>query len=425
MTTGISWLGGASLPSHWRSGPVKRFGIVTLGKMLQPNGGGEQVLAPYLRAANIQPDGVLRVDEFKSMWFDPDELRGLSLNRGDVVVVEGGIGGYGRAAYVLDDTLSGWGFQNSINRVRPIGDNGGRYLAYVLLAVRALGYFSVYCNVVSMPHLTAEKLAALPIPLPPPGEQRRIADFLDRETAQIDALVAKQEQLIAGLRERRAAVLASAFDELPYSTTQLRYVADIQTGVTLSGSGNVEQPEWPYLRVANVQTGYVDLSRVTMLRLDPVAARASMLRRGDVLMTEGGDIDKLGRGAVWRGEIEPMLHQNHVFAVRPGSRLDSEFLVLWLDAPVARQYFYTTAKKTTNLASTNKTLVGRLPITLPPVETQREFVARIMADMSKIDALMAKANEFIALARERRAALVTEAVTGRIDVSTGKVREGV
>ena len=272
--------------------------------------------------------------------------------------------------------------------------------------------------------LSGTNLASMQIPRPPLDEQRRIADLLDRETAQIDALLAKQEQLVAGLRERRSTVLALAFAELPHGATQLRYVADIQTGVTLSGSGDTEQPDWPYLRVANVQAGYLDLSRITTLHLDPVAARTSMLRPGDVLMTEGGDIDKLGRGAIWRGEIEPMLHQNHIFVVRPSMRLNSEFLVLWLDAPVAREYFYTTAKKTTNLASTNKTIVGHLPIALPSIEMQREFVARITADMAKIDALTMKAREFISLAQERRAALITEAVTGRIDVSTGKAREG-
>jgi type I restriction enzyme, S subunit len=126
--------------------------------------------------------------------------------------------------------------------------------------------------------------------------------------------------------------------------TRLKHVSTVQTGVTLSGKGDLADPEWPYLRVANVQVGYVDLSEIKTVRVPLGKAIASMLRPGDVLMTEGGDVDKLGRGALWRGELPDMLHQNHIFAVRPDEALDSQFLVYWLDGPMARTYFRTTAK---------------------------------------------------------------------------------
>ena len=203
----FGWFG--PVPSHWRRGKIKHLGNVTLGKMLQSSDSGADVLAPYMRAANVQPDGELREDDVKEMWFSVNELASLDLRRGDVVVVEGGIGGYGRAAY-LDHDLSGWGFQNSINRIRPYEESDGRYLTYFLIMARAKGFIEAYCNVVSMPHLTAEKLNSMASPIPPLDEQRRIAAYLDEQTAKIDALIAETETFIALSRERRSALITAA-----------------------------------------------------------------------------------------------------------------------------------------------------------------------------------------------------------------------
>jgi type I restriction enzyme S subunit len=151
------------LPDGWLAGQVKNAATVTLGKMRQSKDSGSDVSVPYLRAANVQPDGVLALDDVNEMWFGDAELEQLSIRAGDVVVVEGGQGGFGRAAYV-DEDLPGWGFQNSINRLRPIADFDGRFIAFYLIALRASGFIRAYSNVVSMPHLTAEKLARPGLP---------------------------------------------------------------------------------------------------------------------------------------------------------------------------------------------------------------------------------------------------------------------
>lgn len=252
--------------------------------------------------------------------------------------------------------------------------------------------------------------------IPDHAEQRAIANYLDRETARIDTLIEEQQRLIEMLRERRAAVIASTLANLSDAMTRLKYVSTIQTGVTLSGEGDSADAEWPYLRVANVQVGYVDLGEIKTVRVPFERAVRSMLHYGDVLMTEGGDIDKLGRGALWRGDLPNMLHQNHIFAVRPNECLDSEFLVYWLDGPVARTYFRSTAKQTTNLAATNKWTVGNLPVALPPIEDQRRAIATLDEQTAMIGSLIEETERFIELARERRSALITAAVTGQIDV---------
>src|SRR6185369_301168 len=110
----------------------------------------------------------------------------------------------------------------------------------------------------------------------------------------------------------------------------------------------------PYLRVANVQAGHIDLSDVAKIDLPSGEVGRYLLRKGDVLMNEGGDFDKLGRGAIWQGEIEPCVHQNHVFAVRPFG-VSAEWLNAITGAAFARFFFMGRSKQSTNLASISST----------------------------------------------------------------------
>lgn len=198
-----------SVPASWEVLPLDYLAVITLGKMVAPVPSSDRaVLASYLRAANVQPDGATAFNDLKEMWFEPRELEVLTVEAGDVVVVEGGQGGFGRAAFVPTD-LPGVGFQNSINRLRPRGSDG-RFLAYALIAIRGTGYMHAYCDIVSMPHLTAEKLARLRIGAPSLDEQRAIADHLDSETARIDELIAKVERHIELAKERRSALITAA-----------------------------------------------------------------------------------------------------------------------------------------------------------------------------------------------------------------------
>lgn len=130
----------------------------------------------------------------------------------------------------------------------------------------------------------------------------------------------------------------------------------------------------PYLRVANVQDGHVDLSVIKEITLKPSEISRYSLRAGDVLFTEGGDFDKLGRGTVWNGEIEPCLHQNHVFAVRPKLEvLLPAFLAFQAASEYGRRFFQLSSKQSTNLASINSTQLKGFPVLLPPLPEQRKI----------------------------------------------------
>ena len=265
-----------------------------------------------------------------------------------------------------------------------------------------------------------DTLAELPLPVPSRHEQRAIVGYLDIETDRIDALVTKKHSLIKLLDEQDRRTIDDLFDSVMRDRrTRLGYVADVRSGVTLGGIQPKATNEItvPYLRVANVQHDRLDLSEVKTVTVDWPTSQRTMLRSGDVLMTEGGDIDKLGRGTVWRGEIDPCLHQNHVFAVRVRTRdLLPEFLALVTRTSYARRYFEMTGVRSTNLASTNASKVSDFRIPYPSLEVQLALVRKYQRKWDALDRARTAMSRQLDLLAERRQALITAVVTGEVQV---------
>ena len=139
----------------------------------------------------------------------------------------------------------------------------------------------------------------------------------------------------------------------------------------------------PYIRTANVQALRLDLGEIKTLQVTPQQREKHTLQPDDVLVLEGGDADKVGRGWIWQGEVENCLHQNHVFAVRPDARLlVPRYLAYYVNAPQARAYFLSVAKQTTNLASINKSNLRNLPVPVPTLQEQRSQVAALDQQLS-------------------------------------------
>ncbi|WP_419592964.1 restriction endonuclease subunit S, partial [Thiolapillus sp.] len=203
--SGVEWLG--KVPAHWEVKPLKRGYSVKLGKMLQPvQQAPQDVLKPYLRASNIQPDGIY-VSGVKEMWFSPLELGVLRLKYGDLLVSEGG--DVGRSAIWRRELEEAY-YQNSINRVRGLEGNNNYYLNYLLSCIKESGAIDVICNRLSIAHLTTEKLNEIQILFPTAEEQSAIAAFLDEKTTQVDQLIEKTQQSIDLLKEKRAALITAA-----------------------------------------------------------------------------------------------------------------------------------------------------------------------------------------------------------------------
>jgi type I restriction enzyme S subunit len=291
---------------------------------------------------------------------------------------------------------------------------------------------------VSRLQLTDEAFLGAPFPIPPVEEQAAIVRFLDHADRRIRRYIRAKQKLIRLLEEQKQTIIHRAvtrgldpnvrlkssgvewLGEVPehWEVRRLKDVAGIQTGLTLGkaylGSST---KSYPYLRVANVQVGRVDLRHVKHIDLPEREALGVMLRPGDVLMTEGGDIDKLGRGCVWNAEIPVCLHQNHVFAVRcDRSLLLPEFLVGLMASQHGRTYFQLTAKQTTNLAATNSTTLLAFPILRPPLDEQRAIIDDIARQTVAVSNAAEHAQQEISLLHEYRTRLIADVVTGKLDV---------
>jgi len=190
---------------------------------------------------------------------------------------------------------------------------------------------------------------------------------------------------------------------------RLDKLAEVQTGIAKGAQKERPVVSLPYLRVANVQDGHVDLTEMKCIEVPERKVNRFLLRRGDLLMTEGGDFDKLGRGCIWEGQIEPCVHQNHVFAVRVTSpHLRNDFLAKLTASPWGRRYFLRCSKKSTNLASINTSQLKAFPILLPPLHEQTRIAAILDAWNTGIEIL----KKLVTAKNQRLTALRQQLLTG-------------
>jgi type I restriction enzyme S subunit len=276
------------------------------------------------------------------------------------------------------------------------------FLPFVLSAERFHQYAIAMSRGSVNPYINWRDIAAYEFDLPPVNEQKRISDLLWALEGHC-----KQLRLTADVtRAERIRLLDRLIgDALNQHSSPLSDIAEIRGGIQKGKSATGPTVERPYLRVANVQAGALDLTEVKTLVVSAGDADRYSLAVGDVLMTEGGDIDKLGRGTVWRGEIPNCLHQNHVFAIRilNGSEVSPYWVSLHAESTHGRSYFRVAAKRTSNLASVNKTQVSAFPIGLPGADAERSALEAV----GHFDAALAAAeNEMKALKNLRSSLLV-------------------
>ena len=227
------------------------------------------------------------------------------------------------------------------------------------------------------------------IPLPPLPEQKRIAAILDKA----DAIRRKRQQAIQLADDfLRAAFLDMFGDPVTnpkgWDEAVLKDIADIRSGVT---KGKKIDPSiavtLPYMRVANVQDGFLSLDDVQEITVSPKDAEKCKLMDGDILLTEGGDPDKLGRGHVWNDEVPNCIHQNHIFSVRIKDLniIRPEFLSAQIASQRGKRYFLKVGKQTTGIATINKTVLSEFEPFVPPVEIQDKYI-RIASFIKKLKA---------------------------------------
>jgi type I restriction enzyme, S subunit len=429
--SGVEWLG--EVPGHWEVTALKRGFNVTLGKMLQPESNSpDDELLPYLRAANIQWDGIESTD-IKQMWLSKRDRSQLRLEHGDLLVSEGG--DVGRSC-IWASELEYCYFQNSVNRVRARDGHSNRYLYYWISTVKDKGYIDVLCNKSTIAHFTAEKVAAVPVPLPTTDEQTQIAAFLDRETAKIDDLVAQQRRLMELLKEKRQAVISHAV------TQGLNPKAPMKPS-GIEWLGNVPA-HWEVKRVRDVaklnpsKSEIATLNRDTFVSFLPMSAIGedgtlflesekpigelesgyTYFRDGDVTIAKITPCYENGKGALMRGLTQGIgFGTTELIVVRPKhEEACAEFLHFLFVSSVFRNIGESHMYGAGGQKRVPDDFIRNFATGFPPASEQIAIKTFLQAELAKFDTLTAQAQRAIDLLQERRTALISAAVTGQIDV---------
>lgn len=301
-----------------------------------------------------------------------------------------------------------------------------RFLTYQLQGERFITSVEAISTGVSYPATTAADVGNLPVWLPDLHRQRAITTFLDRETAQIDAMIAKQEELVGLLGERREATRTELLQRAIGSAVRvpLKYLSEVTVGIVITPSRWYADEGVVALRGLNVRSEAIDLTDTVKLTPEGDAVHSkSRLRSGDVVVVRTG---QAGAAA----EIPPELDGANaidLLLVRPGPALTAGYLSMFINSFAAQEVIREGSVGALQ-AHFNVSALKGLPVPLVNPQVQIEVVAEWRERADLIDATVKKAQESIELMRERRAALISDAVTGRLNIEAygrGRPEEGV
>ncbi len=265
-----------------------------------------------------------------------------------------------------------------------------------------------------MVHITKGRFESTAVAVPPLAEQRRIVAAIEEHFSRLDAaetLLIRGRTRLQRLRERIVEV-ALAGDWSWRATGEL---AEVQGGIQKQPKRRPVENKAPFLRVANVLRGRLDLSEVHEIELFDGELQRYRLLPGDLLVVEGnGSIEQIGRAAMWAGEIENCVHQNHLIRVRPGPGLLPAFLDLYWNAPSTRIRLADVASSTSGLYTLSTAKVKAVPVPEVPLDEQRRIVADVERQLSVVDAMAAEIDRALRRSAALRRSILEQAFSGKL-----------
>ena len=408
-----------------------------------------------LKLSDYVPDGTVPVLTTKNLTgtYDPNSVRFISQEKfqqvkrskvvsGDILIAK--IGSIGKCSIYPE------GAPTAIipaNLCKITVDDQVVFNRYLYWQIRTDEFQNMLKDITSataQPAFSVQRLKTLSIKLAPLPEQQRIVAKLELLLGQVDACRQRLAKIPALLKRFRQSVLAAACsgkltedwrvqnphkqienDHAPDGATavpiswewkHLAEISEVKGGVTKGRKFNGKKTiQLPYLRVANVQDGYLDLQEVKLIEALPEDKEKYALKAGDILFTEGGDRDKLGRGTVWRGEVANCIHQNHIFRARLiTNQVIPDFISLATKSEFSRRYYFENASQTVNLASINLTMLAALPIPMPPLPEQQEIVRRVEALLALADNIEQRYKKAQAFVDKLTPSLLAKAFRGEL-----------
>lgn len=424
--SGIEWLD--TVPKHWVCTQVKYGYEITLGKMLQKiKSSPSDELKPYLKAQNIQPHGI-DLNNVDLMWFSSEERKKLLLKYNDVLVSEGG--DVGRSAIWSGQAVECY-IQNAINRVRAINNNSPIFFNCWITFLKSTDFISTLCNKATIAHYTAEKLETSPLLLPKFEEQLSIAAFLDHETTKIDNLIGKQRQLIELLKEKRQAVISHAVTkglnpDVPMKYSGVEWLGEVPEHWKVSqikylssfiGTGGTPKNPESFTDVDGINWfSPGDFNGSLVLQDAKKKISELSVQNGDSRIYPENSIIVIGIGATL-GKValaESLFSCNQqINIIVPNGKIEPNYLACSLSNQIEQMR---QSSNVSTIGIMNQEKTKQIWITLPKIDEQLEIIEFILKKTTEFDLLLNWSDKQIQLLQERRTALISAAVTGKIDV---------
>jgi type I restriction enzyme, S subunit len=425
------------IPSHWELPPMYLRYEVELGKMLDTRRITGESLMPYLRNVDVQW-GRINFDDLPEMDIEQREVDRYTIQSGDLLVCEGGE--VGRAA-VVGQVHGSVAFQKALHRLRPVGaEEISKYMFYVFRWACDSGVFTNNGQS-TIAHLTAEQLRKYRFPRPPKNEQGTIVDFLDREVAKIDALIAEQKKLLALLVDKQQVTISNAvirgLNTNPYlKDSDIPWMGfvpahwDVQTIKRLTLS--IEQgwspqcesfpaegaDEWGVLKVGCVNGGTFLPAENKKLPEDLEPIHEYALKRNDLLISRANTRDLVGSAALVPEDFPGLLLCDKLYRLRLDEAVcDPVYVAAFLSTAEARSQIENSATgASSSMLNIGQAVILDMAIPVPPLEEQQKIMLLLASECGRIDRLKSEVEAATHLLKERRSALISAAVTGKIDV---------
>jgi type I restriction enzyme, S subunit len=268
------------------------------------------------------------------------------------------------------------------------------YLAFLLRTQKIIDAVMSEKTGSRMPRANMKIFFNIEISIPKSIEkQRRIVAQLKAQLAEVEKAHQAVKAQLQDSQTLKSAILKETFtnhESKKWPSITLGEAGNVVAGITLGRKVNGKATRSiPYLRVANVKDGHLDLSDVKKIEATDAEIERLLLKPGDILLTEGGDPDKLGRGTFWSGELDECIHQNHIFRVRfPQDSYLPEFIAAQIGSSYGKGYFFSHAKQTTGIATINQTILKNFPVLSPPIETQKTVMAALTSQLDEVEKMI-------------------------------------
>ena len=462
---------GNQIPRNWQSSTLGE--VCEKPEYGWTTSASETGLLKLLRTTDITKE-ILDWSRVPYCEKNPADVARFRLTRGDIVVSRAGSVG---VSALIGDCPNAV-FASYLIRFRPLRGLDEKYAFYFLHSPGYWRDIAANSAGIALQNVNARKLAAIAIPIAPELEQRRIVAEIEKQFTRLDAAVAALKRVQANLKRYRASVLKAAcegrlvpteaelarregrsyepasellkrilsdrrarwetaqlgktkqsvYQEPTSPTTDclpslpegwtwatLSQLSEIQGGIQKQPSRKPFKNTYPFLRVANVFRNRLDLTEVHDVELFKGELEKLRLQSGDLLIVEGnGSPSEIGRMAIWKGEVDNCVHQNHIIRARLHRFISPSYIAAYWNSIDGSSRILEVASSTSGLHTLSVSKVGRLPVPIPPAQEQFRAVAEIERRLSVVDELEIEAERGLKRSERLRQSILKRAFEGKL-----------